>query len=488
MIQWMQKHKRYLIVTIWISTIAFVGAGFVGWGAYSFALGSGWVAKVGKNTISKEELDREYARLFAIYNQLTGGKLGEKEAQNLGLRSQALNNLIYTQLMLNYAHDLGLLVSDEKVAEEITKETQFYELGLFSPKVYKQILAQNNLRPKDYEEAIRKSLLLRSLDSLMQLAPTQLEKESVAAALYMQDRIAVELLEPKNQAFDVSKEDMLEYWEQNQQSYKGPVQYSFLVDIFKPESVDASESELKEYYEKFITNYSPKHSSFADSKADVLHDYQKAEAEKQALRRYLEYKKTDESETKEALTLSQAQIVDKFGRDVFDALAKTKPLDAIKPIFLDKEGFVTLKLLNVYDAQPLSFDDAKDKVAADILQQKRDESLRLSAANNLKNFNGTDIGFIARDDVGKLPMLTPEEGAEFLSQLFAKTKAKDFIILNQKAVLYNIKEQKLFEIQDLSADKDFLEENVVQLKDKLMESAFVDYLQKRYTVVRADNQ
>ena len=33
MITWMQRHKRWLVITIWISTIAFVGAGFVGWGS-----------------------------------------------------------------------------------------------------------------------------------------------------------------------------------------------------------------------------------------------------------------------------------------------------------------------------------------------------------------------------------------------------------------------------------------------------------------------
>jgi len=36
MITWMQTHKKWLIITIWIATIAFVGAGFVGWGAYSY--------------------------------------------------------------------------------------------------------------------------------------------------------------------------------------------------------------------------------------------------------------------------------------------------------------------------------------------------------------------------------------------------------------------------------------------------------------------
>ncbi len=48
MITWMQKHKKWLIVTIWISTIAFVGAGFVGWGSYDYGKSDSAVAIVGK--------------------------------------------------------------------------------------------------------------------------------------------------------------------------------------------------------------------------------------------------------------------------------------------------------------------------------------------------------------------------------------------------------------------------------------------------------
>ena len=47
MISWMQKHNKYLVWTIWIATIAFIGAGFVGWGSYSFGSKAGNVAKVG---------------------------------------------------------------------------------------------------------------------------------------------------------------------------------------------------------------------------------------------------------------------------------------------------------------------------------------------------------------------------------------------------------------------------------------------------------
>ena len=72
MITWMQKHKKYLVVTIWVSTIAFVGAGFVGWGAYDFNKSRATsIAKVGDIDISYHRFEQTYAKLFNYYSQLS---------------------------------------------------------------------------------------------------------------------------------------------------------------------------------------------------------------------------------------------------------------------------------------------------------------------------------------------------------------------------------------------------------------------------------
>lgn len=84
----MQKHKKYLMITIWVSTIAFVGAGFVGWGSYDFSSTSNAVAVVGKTKVSINEMQREYSRLYGIYNQLVGGTLDEEQAKKWGLKSK----------------------------------------------------------------------------------------------------------------------------------------------------------------------------------------------------------------------------------------------------------------------------------------------------------------------------------------------------------------------------------------------------------------
>ena len=69
MITWMQKHKKYLVITIWVSTIAFVGAGFVGWGAYSYGKKEDTVAKVKDTQISVKDVQTVYNQLFNQLNK-----------------------------------------------------------------------------------------------------------------------------------------------------------------------------------------------------------------------------------------------------------------------------------------------------------------------------------------------------------------------------------------------------------------------------------
>ena len=64
MISWMQKHNKYLVWTIWVATIAFIGAGFVGWGSYDFGAKAGNVAKVGSIEIPQSKLNMVYSDIY----------------------------------------------------------------------------------------------------------------------------------------------------------------------------------------------------------------------------------------------------------------------------------------------------------------------------------------------------------------------------------------------------------------------------------------
>ena len=86
MIEWMQKHKKSLIPTIWISTIAFVGAGFVGWGAYDMnANRAGSIARVGQISITNQEYKIKSTELYNRLNAMSDGQFTQEQAKNMHL-------------------------------------------------------------------------------------------------------------------------------------------------------------------------------------------------------------------------------------------------------------------------------------------------------------------------------------------------------------------------------------------------------------------
>ena len=143
MLTWMQRHKKWLVITIWISVIAFVGAGFVGWGSYQYGSSSGSVAVVGDRKISVDEYQREYSSLYRQYSQVYGNKFNQEMAKKIGLPDAALSLAIQKNLILSYADDLGLLVTDKDIAKELVQMPSFIKDGKFDKELYVKVLSQN---------------------------------------------------------------------------------------------------------------------------------------------------------------------------------------------------------------------------------------------------------------------------------------------------------------------------------------------------------
>ena len=162
MISWMQRHKKWLVITIWISTIAFVGAGFVGWGSYGYNSSQGVVAKVGSESITYSTFSQEYDAVYAQYKQQYGDKFNEEVAKQINLQSKVFKNLVNKYLLLNYAKDLGFYVSDEEVARELISYDAFKdENGTFSKDKYLTYLKTINKTPAYFEEFIAKEKLIK---------------------------------------------------------------------------------------------------------------------------------------------------------------------------------------------------------------------------------------------------------------------------------------------------------------------------------------
>lgn len=479
MITWMQKHKKWLIVFIWISVISFVGAGFVGWGAYSFGGSGSAVAKVGDTEVELSELQREYNSLFQMYNQMLGGNFDQKQAEEMNLEQQALNKLIQRALILNYAKEMDIVVSDEDVARRIASQEFFHTDGKFDSTVYKRLLQQNNMKPTEYEAAMKKDIAIEKVSSIFRLELEEIEKELIHAAFYMQDRIRFEVLDSDMFSPASSEDEIRTYWEQNQQKYMTDRIFVVTSATVSPSDMQVTEEDLLAEYESNKATYTDKDGKilpYEVAKLLVSQALKSKAAKKEALKRYLKLKK---NELQEPVSMRLAEGDTPFDAEFYQTLKSTKLGESLKPVQADGD-FITVRLDEVIEPEPKSYEKARDMARVDLLNQKRSAMLKEEAEGKLNTFTGKDIGFIGRDDVAKLEPLTTEEAADFLRHLFESKEARGVYMLETKAVLYEIMEQRLLsEGRDIQ-NSDFVEGNFLQLKNNLIENGLIQMLQKRY--------
>ncbi|XPV54069.1 MAG: SurA N-terminal domain-containing protein [Halarcobacter ebronensis] len=138
----MQRHKKWLVITIWISTIAFVGAGFVGWGSYDYGSKGGAVAVVGDREVTVEEYQREYSSLYDQYARMFGNQFNQEMADKLKLKDAAYKLIIQKNLILSFADELGLDVTNEEIAKQLVLIPAFLKDGKFDKDTYIKVLQQ----------------------------------------------------------------------------------------------------------------------------------------------------------------------------------------------------------------------------------------------------------------------------------------------------------------------------------------------------------
>ena len=483
MISWMQKHKKYLVITIWISTIAFVGAGFVGWGAYRFGSGADAVAQVGDIKITYKDLNRKYSTIYEYYNRLFGGRLDQAKAKELGLEKEALRQLIADALLQNYAHDLGLIVTDEEVAQKIASMKVFSDTnGVFDKNIYLKVLANNRLKPKDFEEEIKKELLIQKLKDALSIELFDLEFNTVATTLYIADKIEYKPLSDANLSVEASKEELEKYYRAHKNDFLSPYHFKLGVITIDPTTIEVNEKDMEKFYQSHRLAYKDETGKilpFDKAKEQVKKDLQKKLAKKEALKYYIHLKK---GKIKPQKTIEIDEKSSNFSREIVKKLIKSKPGTTLKPLYYNN-NYTVIKLIEKKNPKPLSFQEAKNMVEQRYLQEKKRKALLELAKKELKSFKGITTGYICRDDVQAIKKLDTTEAALFLNQLFTKTDKNGIINLSEhKVVLYKILDQKLGKKDKIDKNRALITDNTLKLKSNLLSNDLLKKLQSVYEI------
>jgi len=485
MITWMQTHKKWLIITIWIATIAFVGAGFVGWGAYSYGKKQDEIARVKDTPVKVKDVQDIYSELFNRLNQQMGGKLDEATAKKLGLERAALTEAIRRAMLIQFAKDNGLYITDEELAQTIISIPAFQKNGKFDKTIYKKYLKSIGMTPKEFESKLRKNLLIQKVVQAVSLPSTKTTQKTMASFMFMEDKLSIKTINaPK---VSVTEDEIKTFWEKNKNNYKSILSYTIGYYYVIPDT-NLTEAEISNYYDEHKTNYTDANGKILpleDVKEEVKRDLIAKKTKKEAI---LTMKKLKNDQLKfniaQNVTLNNPYIP----ADLMKKLIKTKFL---KPVFT-KKGWLIATIIKINQPSVLPYEKAKEFAKADLIKEKTIKALIKIAKEELKTFKGKNIGFIGRSDAVKLKGMDVNEAITFLTYVFSYQTPKGFVLLPQnnptKAVLFNITEQKLLDTKKYEkynklvvslADKtksDQLNINLIKQLQKLYEADIKIYI------------
>ena len=482
MIAWMQKHNKYLVITIWIATIAFIGAGFVGWGTYQYGSKAGAIARVGDVTISQEKFNFTYQNLYRQYAEMFKGNFDDAKAKKMGLDKEAYRRLVSQAMLLNLAQQYGVIVSDDELAEAIAHLPAFQTNGRFDKRVYETFLEARRIKAKTFESILREDLTIEKLMALLNQNAVPFEKSVVAAALSVSDKIRYQVLNPEKIDVEPTEADLKKLWESEKEKFMTPRHYTLALLWTDTSDINASEADLKTFYQKNSFDYTDaqgKELGFDKARAQVERDYRIKKGKKKALLDYIAFKKGKKqpTETKD-LPVGDKTLPAKLWKEI----ETTSPGDLIKPRPVG-DRYVTVRIEKTTAPRPMSFDEAKEKVAAQWKAQAAEKAIAREAKTLLKTPQklAKESSWIGLTKPVTLPPLTPVESQQFVQKLFTSGKKEGMIDLSGKKVLYSIVQQKFSDKED-NVTKMLVGRTADRIKKGEFEGSLLKTLYSKYPV------
>lgn len=478
MIAWFQSHKKFLVIILAITVFAFVGAGFVGWGSYSYGSKAAAVATVGDEKITVEQFQQAYSNLHSFYSQFYEEGINAGVQQEL--QQMALSSLINETLLVNYARDLGLTVSKDEIAARIVSMEAFKKEGKFSKEVYLAALQNARREVKEFEENMGRQILVDKLAYFLELPASPSEKAVMTASMFMADRLMIKVLEaPKN--ITVTEAEAKAHYEANRFEYMGEPRYDVAFIQTGIEGISATEEEAREFYNRNRGRFLSEAGaplSYDEAKADALKGAKMAKARREALKTRIAWRDGKiEAKTVQGLALSNNVLP----IEVMQALEAGQNKEMIDPVETET-GYIVARVDNRYPPEPLAFAQARGMVEGELRAQKAARFLEEEGKKQLKGFKGTDLGFITRADAAKIQGLNIYEANQLIEQLFASTESSGVVTLGSKAVLYRVLEQKLFDPAKASEAAQMIDENIARLKTGQIQADLLETLRNRYKI------
>lgn len=478
MITWMQKHKKYLIITIWISTIAFVGAGSVAWGTLDFNSNrAGSVAKVGDVLITNQKFNIAYNNILQYYSNLAGKEITNEEAENMGLESIVLNSLIQESLLLNYAKDLGLRVSNNEISKAILENKSFQTNGQFDQAQYQKTLKMLRMTPNDYEKNLKDQILLEKILNAIKLNANDFDKEIFQSVFFMRDKIEAQVISVDADKMKADEKALKELWENTKNNYLTTTKYNLEVKFIPASKQSVEDSVLEDYYadnKDLYRGEDDKILDFAQAKNAVKKDYLLHLTKLQATKEYKDVRKSE-------LKLTQKMLISQDDPNFpTEFIIGSKKGDVIKP-FLYNDGYLIARVADILNPEPMSYENARAMVLKQYQQNLANQKLEELSKEALESkFAPKFTGYISKETQKPILGLNATEFNDFIDKLFKSKNKKGYFILGDKSIVYNILEQDLLDSSATGRYDELIVQNATAVKNEELQRDLLEILKNKY--------
>lgn len=266
MLKVFRDNLKNLAWILWVIIALFVLAIAADFGASVRGRGNGdTVAKVGSETVSRQELQRAYQNITNAYRQIYGGQLPPNMEKQL--YQQALSQTVVQKTLLLEARRLGLSVTDAELRDRILAIPGFKdEQGRFVGEAAYARAIQNAFQTSvgDFESELRQEMLMKKLNDALAANLYVSEDEVQRAYRDQVERAKIRYIEVPRARFAAqtaaSPAEVAAYYQAHKQEFTLPEQRDLaylLVNGYQlAGQVKVSDQDLRGYYDAHKAEFS----------------------------------------------------------------------------------------------------------------------------------------------------------------------------------------------------------------------------------------
>lgn len=433
---------------------------FVGWGAAEWIFGGETrdttLIHIGSADISVQQFNNERSRELAEMTKEEQRAAYTDPQKAEQLTNSVMSKLTIDQLALNRAKDLGFVVSDKRIAEEIKTHPQFQVNGQFVPWMFDMFLQNSGLTESDIANSLRGDVL-RNMTlgaTNVKLAVPQFAVDAAYNARYAKRGVAYATVNFADyKVAEPTDEELKTYYSMNPVIVPETrtVSYVFVAtDMSKPDEYDAGYKKTQKIEDMIISG-----------------DSMKSAADKYKAK-YVQIAKIARDE----------KISDKVLTD--DLIAKLFSMESgsESELLELKEGFAILRVDDVAAEHNAQFGDVKKSLVKGWKKSEQRKQAYVKANEKLIALkNGEEVKNIKDDTVSRT------EGAPLavLNAVFAGRDG-DKVIAEDESAFYVIKVGKNIMPKSDNAKKETLRKELEKMSMRFVQDDYTQFLKQEYPV------